>query len=155
MGQILDCFYVWDNHDNTDLRWREKIRVAQWIFVQPFKPYNAEILSYKPWGPMCFFQFEIIINVLVSSFRSIWVLRYEFTAIINICFLTVRGSTLFRRPNLTSDSDVWSRSPRCKGQEWNECLNKFGLIILNKYVYFSPLEVVARGSETQPQAGEK
>ena len=40
---------------------------------------------------MCFFQFEIIINVLVSSFRSIWILRYEFTAIINICLSNSAG----------------------------------------------------------------
>ena len=32
-----------------------------------FKPYNAEICLY------IFFQFEIIINVSVSSFRFIWI----------------------------------------------------------------------------------
>ena len=33
-------------------------------------PYNAELfLKFKPWRPKGFFQFEIIINVLVSSFR--------------------------------------------------------------------------------------
>ena len=35
--------------------------------------YNAEIFLYKPLRPKCFFQFEIIINVLVSSFRFIWI----------------------------------------------------------------------------------
>ena len=31
-------------------------------------PYNAEIFVYKPWRPKGLFQFEIIINILVSSF---------------------------------------------------------------------------------------
>ena len=34
-------------------------------------PYNAEIVLYKLWQG--FFQFEIIINVTVSSFRFIWI----------------------------------------------------------------------------------
>ena len=34
--------------------------------------YDAEISSYKPWTPRVF-QFEIIINVLVSFFRFIWI----------------------------------------------------------------------------------
>ena len=33
-----------------------------------FKPYNAELILYKLWRPKRFNQFEIIINVLVSSF---------------------------------------------------------------------------------------
>ena len=32
---------------------------------------NPEILVHKPWRPIVFFQFEIIINVLVSSFGFI------------------------------------------------------------------------------------
>ena len=39
----------------------------------PFKPYNAELFVYKPWGQKSYFQFEIIINVLVISFRFIWI----------------------------------------------------------------------------------
>ena len=35
------------------------------------KPYNAEILLYKPWRPKGLLQFEIIIDVSVSSFRFI------------------------------------------------------------------------------------
>ena len=37
------------------------------------KPYNSVIFLYKPWRPKDFFQFEIIINVLVSSFCFIWI----------------------------------------------------------------------------------
>ena len=40
------------------------------------------------------FQFEISMNVLVSSFRSSEYLCYMSTAIINILILSVRGSTL-------------------------------------------------------------
>ena len=35
---------------------------------EPFNPFDAEIPLCKPWRPKGFFQFEIIINVLVSSF---------------------------------------------------------------------------------------
>ena len=38
-----------------------------------FKPWSAEIFSYKPLEQKGFFQFEIIINVLVSSFCFIWI----------------------------------------------------------------------------------
>ena len=36
-------------------------------------PYNAEICLYKPSRSMGFLQFEIIINVLLSSSRFIWI----------------------------------------------------------------------------------
>ena len=36
-----------------------------------FNPYNADIFLYKPWRPKGFVQFQIIINVLVSSFWRI------------------------------------------------------------------------------------
>ena len=36
-------------------------------------PYNAELILYKSWGPKGLFQFEIIINVSVSSSRFIWI----------------------------------------------------------------------------------
>ena len=50
-----------------------------WLNVGPvlpvvgLKPYNAEIFMLKPWRPKIFFQFEIIINVLFSSFFFIWI----------------------------------------------------------------------------------
>ena len=59
-----------------------------------FSPYNAELFLYKPWRPKGYFQFEIVINVLVSSFRIIVMgLRplYIFSA-----------GTVFIRQNLTS-----------------------------------------------------
>ena len=33
----------------------------------------VKIFLYKPYTPKVFFQFEIILNVLVSSIRSIWI----------------------------------------------------------------------------------
>ena len=43
------------------------------IEIYNFNPYNDEIFLRKPCRPMNCFQFEIIINVLVSSFRLIWI----------------------------------------------------------------------------------
>ena len=58
--------------------------------------------------PKGFFQFKITINILVSSFRFIWipmlwVYGHYLIMIKNICTLTVRGS------NLESESDVYRR----------------------------------------------
>ena len=41
--------------------------------IQPMlvNPYNAELFLFEPWRLKGFFQFEIIMNVLVSSFRFI------------------------------------------------------------------------------------
>ena len=36
-------------------------------------PYNGEIISWKQWIQNGFFQFEIIINILVSFSRAIWI----------------------------------------------------------------------------------
>ena len=38
-----------------------------------FNTYNDEIFLYKPWNRKGFFQFEITINGLVSSFWFIWI----------------------------------------------------------------------------------
>ena len=59
-----------------------------------------------------FYQFEIIINVIVRSSRLIWIPKL----CLNIFTLSVQGSTLdFRIWRLwTSDSNVWSQSPRWK-----------------------------------------
>ena len=37
--------------------------------IKHINPYNAEIYLYKPWRSKCYFQFKIIRNGLVSSFR--------------------------------------------------------------------------------------
>ena len=61
--------------------------------------YNAEIFLYKSMIPKRFAQFEISINVLVSSYRFIWIpyLCYGSTAIRNIRILSVQGPSLFIR----------------------------------------------------------
>ena len=41
--------------------------------VTYFNFYNAELFLLKPWRLKGFAQFEIIINVLVISFRFIWI----------------------------------------------------------------------------------
>ena len=52
-------------------------------------PYNAELLTCKPWKPKGSSQFEIIIIVLVGSFRFIWIpyVYYLSKAIIAILIL--------------------------------------------------------------------
>ena len=40
----------------------------QWDIITYFSPHSAGIFLYKPWRLNVFFQPEIIINVLVSSF---------------------------------------------------------------------------------------
>ena len=48
-------------------------------------PYNADIFVYKPWQPKFFFQFEIILNFLVSSFRFIWIPMLWFSGHYKYC----------------------------------------------------------------------
>ena len=43
------------------------------MFDIVFNPWSTELFLYKPQKPKGFFQFETIINVLVSSFRFIWI----------------------------------------------------------------------------------
>ena len=54
---------------------------VQWVIINP---YTAKICLYKPWKPKGFFQFEIIINILVSPSSSFECICYGSTAIINI-----------------------------------------------------------------------
>ena len=61
-------------------------------------------LSYKPWRPKSFIHFEIIINVLVSSFRFIWI------PMLWVCghyesFHSYSAGIDFRRQILTSKVD--------------------------------------------------
>ena len=66
--------------------------------------HNADIFLYKPWKPKYFFQYEIIINVLISSSRFIWIpmfwvyCQYKY-------FNSFSAGIVFIRQNLTS-SDV-------------------------------------------------
>ena len=101
-------------------------------FLARFNTYNAEILLYKQWRPKGLFQFEVILNVLSSSSRFIWipmlcVYGYYNSALFEyLCY----GSTViiivnsfsagidFRRQNLTSiDVKIWRPSlvPALKG----------------------------------------
>ena len=75
---------------NANKNQRNNIIVS--IRVLGVNPTSAEICLYKPRDKVCFFQFEIIINVLVDSFRFIlipmlWVYcQYEYVT------LPMRGS---------------------------------------------------------------
>ena len=68
-------------------------------------PYNAEIFVYKAWRSKGFFQFKIIINVLVSSFWVIWIPMlwvYDLYKYFN----SVSTGTVFIRQNLTSRRQI-------------------------------------------------
>ena len=79
--------------------------------ISDFSTLKALICLWKPWRPKGYFQFEIIINVLVSSFQFIWIpmlwvyhhykYAYSYSAGID-----------FRRQNLTStDVRFWRLMP--------------------------------------------
>ena len=90
------------------------------LFVRTFTnfvrtdPYDVNFVRTDPYDVnhrywRCFFQFEIIINVSVSSFWFRWIPKvWVYTAIINIRFLWARGPSLYVRiwRLQTSDSDV-------------------------------------------------
>ena len=63
-GNVINklCDYPW---------WREAVwnNYTMWAIRYPSNP---EISLYKPWRPKGFYQFVIIINVLLSSFCFIW-----------------------------------------------------------------------------------
>ena len=84
-------------------------------FLSPFghpqlliNSYNAEIFLHKPWRPKGFsILFEIVINVLVRSFRFIWIpmlwVYDDYTY-----FSCYSARIEFRRQNLTStDVRFW------------------------------------------------
>ena len=59
----------WGNHNNME-------RIIIWLFrglSHSFNTSSAKIFLHKPWTPKVFFRFEIIKNVLVSSFCFIWI----------------------------------------------------------------------------------
>ena len=70
-------------------------------------PYNAEIFVYKPWKQKGFFQFEIIINVLFSSFCFIWIPMLWMYGHCQF-FNSFSGEIVFRRQILTfTDVRIW------------------------------------------------
>ena len=87
-------------------------------------PYNAEIFLCMPkhaWKPKGFFQFDIIINVLVSSFWFILIHMLWFCGHYTF-FNSFSAGIDFRRQNLTStDVRFWRLKtvPALKGLEVN------------------------------------
>ena len=96
-------------------------------FITRVNPLTLKALNIfiKPWRPRGFIQFEIIINVLVSSFWFIWIPMLWVYNHYKMFTLTARGWFLDVRiwRLQTSDSVVQSISPRCK------CLKRFFLYI--------------------------
>ena len=69
--------------------------------VTLFNSYSADIFLFKSWRPKGVFQFEIIINVLVSSFCFIWI--YMLCVYGGYFFIFFSAETHFRRQNMTSN----------------------------------------------------
>ena len=72
---------------------QQKVNLYGLLTCLPDSPQNAEIELYKPWRPKAFSLFGIIIHVLVISLALFENLCYGSTAIINMLFFSVRGST--------------------------------------------------------------
>ena len=72
-----------------------------------FNSENAEICLYKPWRQKGYFQFENLMNDLLSSFRFIWIPMlwvYDHQKY----FYSFSAGIDFRRQNLTStDVSFW------------------------------------------------
>ena len=105
------CLWVYQYHELDDSVWivcgrqiyctydlSKQERFAHRLRCWPnINLYNTELILYKPWRSKGLFQFEIIINVLVSSFRFIW-----------IPMLWVSAGNVCKRQNLTStDVRFW------------------------------------------------
>ena len=67
--------------------------------------YNAEFFLYQPWRPKVFFPFEIIINVLVISFRFLWILYLSY----GYMFYSFIAGIKFRHQNLMSTDVIFWR----------------------------------------------
>ena len=80
--------------------WRESLTSLEWYS----NSYKAEIFLHKPWRIKRFFQFKIIIKVLVSFFRLIWI---PILRPLYIC-ISLSAGIVFRRQGLTStDVRLW------------------------------------------------
>ena len=134
--------------------------------VSYFNPLSADILLYKPWRPKCFFQFYIILNVLVSSFWFIWISMlcvYKTATMRNMFTFNVRGSIFNVRiwrlqtfkvdPHAARILELLEPCIRFRAGQINRNITKFDLIIfggywvnskldmsIHKYKYFSPFE---------------
>ena len=71
-------------------------------------PLSAEIFLYKPWRSKGCFQYQIILNVLVRSFRFIWIrMLWVYGHLLYILYFFVSGINI-RHQNLTSiDVRFW------------------------------------------------
>ena len=70
------------------------IRLHEYRSPWPFTHYNAGIFLHKPRDQRCFFQFENIINVFISSIRCICLPVLSVYGLYKCFTLSVRGSIL-------------------------------------------------------------
>ena len=101
---------VGDQIDET----KRVIRKSVYSRARLYKRFNRNIF-YKPWRPKVFFQYGIIINVLVMSFRFIWIPMLWVHVHYTYFTLAVRGKTLdiYRRQILTSKFNPRAVSVSC------------------------------------------
>ena len=79
--------------------------------------YNAEIFLYKPWRPKGYCQFGIIINVLVSCFRFIWIPMLSGLLPLEYFHSFSAGSVFIRQHLTSTDVRCWRKKtvPSLKG----------------------------------------
>ena len=65
----LDTHFI---PNNSDFVWLIKTTIVVISRIR-VNPSGAEIFLNKQWRSKVFFQFDILINILVSFFRSIWI----------------------------------------------------------------------------------
>ena len=88
---------------NVGMHWKNNY----FCVCQKFNPYSAELFVLKPWRLRDFCQFEIIINVLVSSFWFIWIPMLQVYDHYKY-FNHLSAGTVFILQNLTStDVRFW------------------------------------------------
>ena len=104
-----------------------------------FNLWSAAIVRIRQ-GTKGFFQFEILTNVLVSSFCFVWMLKSRVCGHLK-CFYSLSAETVFRRQNLTSlDVRFWRLKtvPALKGLRHNGDI----LILLTQGIFLGwPMEV--------------
>ena len=81
-------------------------------WASPFNHYNAEILLHKLWRPH-FFQFEIIINVLVLPPHMLWVygsyhyfISFSAETVFRLC---LENGPLYKNGPRTEKVNLWHR----------------------------------------------
>ena len=98
--------------------------------------HRAELISYKIWRPKGVFQFEIIITVLLSSFRFIWIPMLWIYSRYKYVYSHSAGID-FRRQILTSKVDP--RTVRVKQRDTIDWHN-VGIMLVQRWTQWNNIK---------------